>query len=492
MTRHEHQPTSRFRWNAAKWVAAAVVVVAIIYFAVGRGQGKPDASDSAAPAPVAVDVATAVIRPMDTIVSAQGTLVPCQGASAKIAAVSAGRLISVRVKEGEQVTAGQVVAILDNLVPNAQSASAVSALRVARIQAEQAKLQVEAAASDHTNAMRVAQLELQSAETELRKLRRGARPQEMAQADLAVSQAQATYSRTETELERVEFLFRKGIVAKRQLEDTTTALAVAKSAVETAKQQADLVRAGAREEDLKSAELRVETAKANLEQAKRGSLEVAAKKREALAAVESVSQKAADLAAARTTAGYAMLRAPIDGVVVHRLLNPGDMADPASPVLEIASLDKLDLSASVPADEGSVLRPGMQVRVSTTSSSGKTAAGRVLDVGQVDPQSGLLSVRVTVPNPGNLKAGAFATADIIVRTTPHAVVVPRQSVITRGGSQVAFIVGTDGTAHERAVTTGVESPGVIQVRRGIAPGERVIRMGQYELPDGAKVRVARQ
>jgi len=134
----------------------------------------------------------------------------------------------------------------------------------------------------------------------------------------------------------------------------------------------------------------------------------------------------------------------------------------------------------------------MAVRVSATTAPGQTFAGRVISVGEVDAQSGLLAVRVTVNNPGAvLRVGAFATADIVLGTNPTAVVVPKQAVVTSGEKNVVFVVTKDNTAHERDVKLGVEQGSDVEIARGVTAGERVITLGQYELTDGAEVKAAR-
>ena len=110
-------------------------------------------------------------------------------------------------------------------------------------------------------------------------------------------------------------------------------------------------------------------------------------------------------------------------------------------------------------------------------------------MGEVDPQSGLLSVRITVNNPdGILKVGAFASADIVVNTNLRSIVVPKSAVVTREDKSVVFVVTKDNKAHERDVTVGVEQGSSVQILKGIGAGDRVISLGQYELTDGAEVR----
>jgi len=109
----------------------------------------------------------------------------------------------------------------------------------------------------------------------------------------------------------------KGVAAKRDLDDAQTALAVAESTLTGAQQAASLLRAGARAEDLRAAELRVQQAQETLQQARttgrakieqaraalqaaeQSALEVEAKRQDAQVARQTTVQKQADLAAHR-------------------------------------------------------------------------------------------------------------------------------------------------------------------------------------------------
>src|SRR5579871_3002612 len=124
-------------WERA--VLAAVALLAAVWILAGCSHkgGDPaggDKSDAAA-APVAVELATAETRPMSTTILAQGTLSPGQGAVAHVAAVTAGRLASVSVREGDRVRKGQVVALVDSRPQQAQAQSAKAAYTAAESQA---------------------------------------------------------------------------------------------------------------------------------------------------------------------------------------------------------------------------------------------------------------------------------------------------------------------------------------------------------------------
>src|SRR4029077_10731146 len=109
----------------------------------------------------------------------------------------------------------------------------------------------------------------------------------------------------------------------------------------------------------------------------------------------------------------------------------------------------------------------------------------------VDPQTNLLTVRIAVANPGGaLKAGTFASANIIIRTIPRAVVVPKQAVVTKETGPTVFVVTPDGKAQGRTVSLGSEQNGLVEIIKGLRAGEKVIKLGQYALADGRKVKEA--
>lgn len=607
----------------------AIVPALLIAGAVLRRGASPtekaaEAESEETTAPAVVEVATAVLRPMETVVAAQGILTPAQGASARVSVVSAGRLTKVLVREGERVAAGQLLAVVDNQSAVAGQRSAAAALSASLSDARQAELATRATQNDQTNALRQARLALQStlserygainqaqlalrgaeselrkiqivsrapdvgnalqqarlaldaarldreaaikaarnavqaAQTDLEKLQAGARPQEIAQAEQTVSQTQATRDRAATEVERVQFLFDKGIKARRELEDAKTALRVAESSLQSAQDALSLLRAGAPRQDIQAAELRlsgarealdaaqksndakvlqaqsavqlargnvgqaaqqrpedvraatlkvaaardalrqvqqsgdakVTSARALLQAASQGGLQVAAKAEDARAKQALVSGKQADLSGARIATALSELRASLSGIITRRNLNVGDLADPATPVLEITDANALNLLANLPSENGIALRAGQSAHVTAESAPGRVFPAQVVSVGQIDPQSGLMAVRVAVSNPGHaLRIGALASCDIVLSRRPLAVAVPRQAVITRDGKPVVFTM-SDGKAHQHEVKTGVENGALMEIRSGVKPGERVIRLGQYELEDDAAVREA--
>ena len=492
-----------------------------------RKKAAEESGADDAAAPVAVELMTAKTQTIDATVTGQGTLAPGQGATARVAASIAGRITQVMVREGDRVTAGQIVALVDNRPQQAQEKSAGFALTTSEAQARQSELTARAADSDQreavkaalatldaakvdrANAVQGAITALKAAQTDEARVRAGARPQEIAQSVSAVAQADATRKRAQTERDRVQFLFDKGIAPRRQLDDADTALTVAESALTAAQQAESLVRAGARAEDLRAAGLRtqqaqealgaaetggdakIRQAETALEQARKTALSVAARKQDAVAANQAVSQKRADFAAARATAQYAEVRAPFAGIVSRRMLNPGDAADTTIPILEISNPTSINLVANLTSEDGRQVRPGMPAKITPSDTPGISVSGQVISVGQVDPNTNLLAVRIAISgNAARIKAGEFATAEITVRHDVNAVAVPKQALVTREEKSVVYAVDADNTAHQKEVKIGAEQNGNVEILSGLKAGERIAKLGQYELSDGAKVKEA--
>ena len=211
---------------------------------------------------------------------------------------------------------------------------------------------------------------------------------------------------------------------------------------------------------------------------------------EAQAASALVRQKEADLSTSQIANSYAEIRSPVSGVVTKRNQNPGDIADPAVGIIEISNLASLNLTASLPADEGANLKAGMEAKISCQEFPGKEFSGRVVSVGQVDPLTNLLSIRVGVSSAPQLRSGLFATAEIVIRRIGDATVVPRKAIITKEGKTSLFVAGSDGIAKLREVEVGVEKDDKVQIVKGVSAGEKVITLGQFELAEGAKIKEA--
>lgn len=475
----------------------------------GPKGGSEEGEGAAVDAVVTVDMATATTRSVRDLLPIDGSYVLATNDFAKLAPQTSGRLLDVYVKEGDAIKQGQLLAKIDTSVQDAERSSAVSGSAAADAQAKQSQASFQAAKAEYEATVRAAKLNLETTVTEenssvdqakvdLDRIRAGARPQEIAQAEQAVRQAKVTRDKAKIDADRDQKLLKDGLVSGQQADASKAAFEVAESALTQAKSQLDLLKAGARPEELKAAELRyqsavdlrkkrIDLAKANLEQAQKASLGVDAKRQEALATALAAQGKRSDSSAAAGMAAYGDIRAPFDGVVTRKLLGKGASVDSTTPVLEVARKNaSVEFLGQTSPRNSTKIREGMSVLIEGTDDE----AGIVRSVGVADPQSGQVPIRIVFNHPpAHVSAGLYARVNIVQRHVSNAIVIPDGAIVTRDDKKVAFVV-EGAEAKMREIDLGPSEGGFTAVEKGIKPGEKVVIVGQHELSDGAKVQDA--
>lgn len=217
-----------------------------------------------------------------------------------VAPLAAGRLIDVRVDEGDIIEAGDTIALLHSPTVGPDSAAAVALFDAARAR--------------------------------LHDLEAGSRPAEIArgEADLAARQADA--ERTARDRDRLRQLRDAGAVAPRDFEAAATAAEVAARAADAARESLALLKAGAR------------------------SAQIAAARADA-------DRAAAALRAQQALTHEYILTAPQSGVVLSRLAEPGDLLTVGAPVVRIGRVDEPWVRIFVPASLLPTLRIGDSVEI---------------------------------------------------------------------------------------------------------------------------------
>lgn len=227
-----------------------------------------------------------------------------------------GRVAQVGVEEGDRVQPGQVLAVLDT--------------RTLALQADQAAAQ------------------LRAQEENLRRLKNGARPAEIAQARSRLAAARADAQRARREQARLERIATAsaGAVSVQDVDRARSAARVAQAAVKERQDALALVQEGARREEIDAADAQAAAARAQL-------------------------------ALLRHQLEQGDLRAPVAAVVRSRLLEPGDMASPQRPVLALAVTSPK--WARIYVDESSLgqVKPGQAAQLSVDSMPGRTLAGKI-------------------------------------------------------------------------------------------------------------------
>jgi HlyD family secretion protein len=464
------------------------------------------AAAAAASRKIAVPVTTApvVVTDLDALVRVTGTVEPDQKAA--LASKISGRVDAVLVREGDRVQAGQVLVRLDDSDVRAQVAQAQAAVQAAEAARGLAQSRLELALAGARPQERrqaeqnVAQAKaaLSAAQAGLTALRKGARSQERAQAQELVRQAKAGLDNAEANLRRAEDLYRSGAIPAQQLDMIRTQRTVAQSQYQSATQQLDLVKEGARAEEIQAAEDRVKQAQAALRVAQQqlSLVREGARPEDIQAAREQVNQAQAAIAQARAALQAAqvmlantVIRSSIAGEVAQRAVDPGQTVVPSQPLLIVVDNRVVFVRAKVSEAEIAKVRPGQAVQVEADAYPGQSFAGAVQEIlpaAQVETR--MFFIRLRIPNPqGRLKSGMFARGAIAVARL-RAIAAPRAAVIDDAGRKLVYVV-RDGKAHQVPVALGIEQGDLVQVTSGLRAGEQVVVAGQHRLSDGDVVAI---
>ncbi|MGV3615961.1 MAG: efflux RND transporter periplasmic adaptor subunit [Fimbriimonas sp.] len=421
---------------------------------------------------------------------------------------------------GDRVKKGQLLARLDTSqldpevamrsasVGRAQQGVGVASLeyREALSGVSQARAEVGMAQGDLAEARAMLQAaqegrgaataELQSAQAEV----------DAMTAEAAAAEAERTYMGAE--LARMQELLDKGAVSRDEFQrakaDAEKAGAMARQASERVRKARSMTagaRAGQRrvEAEIAAARRRVQQAEAGV-RAKEASVRTATAGAEAARAKIAqeqamVRESAAGLRGAATQRGYAQLKAETDGVIVARLISPGQVVAAGQAVLRIAQISPIRLQANVPEADLARVREGATVQIVRRGVKETPLTVRVTTVSPaLDPSARTGVVEAIYSNPdGRFRPGQFVTMAITVGSGQGGVAVPAEAVEQESESGEAFVwvaePGTNGEFEVRRqrVTVGDRDGERVAIREGVAPGQQVVVAPPQGLREGTRV-----
>jgi RND family efflux transporter MFP subunit len=187
--------------------------------------------------------------------------------------------------------------------------------------------------------------------------------------------------------------------------------------------------------------------------------------------------KASDAAIAETQARVRrfVLRAPFDGVVLVRPVDPGQTVGTDTVLFQVGSSDGREVEAEVDEFYADAVRVGMPAQLAAAGSTA-TVPGEVKEVApRVDPRTGGRLVRLAFTGPQqNFAPGRTMDVNIIVDQTPKALSVPRSVLRRDGANWVITTLDSDDVARETKVSV-LDWPGSdVVVTGGLKPGDRVV------------------
>ena len=195
----------------------------------------------------------------------------------------------------------------------------------------------------------------------------------------------------------------------------------------------------------------------------------------------------ADRDAAKLRLGFASLRAPDDGIISARNVQPGQIVATGTELLRLIRRGRLEWRAEI--SENDLQRVAVGASVTLRGPSGESVAGRIRAVSPaLDPKTRTALVYADLSSPGALRAGMFAEGR--VRTGKASVmVVSRQSVVFRDGYPYVFVLGEGNRVAQRRIDLGAAQEARFEVRSGLTANDRIVVRGAGFLGDGDVVAV---
>ena len=357
-----------------------------------------------------------------------------------IASKLSGRVEEVLFEKGDIVKAGQVLARIDD--------------REMRAQLGQARANRQAA-----------QARLDEAMT-------GSRPQELQRAQATLEEAEANLRTSKLNLDRARQLNQSGVWAKQVLDDAQNKNDVAAAQAKIARENYELTRIGPRKEQIELARAQVAEADATIRWYE-------------------------------TQLENAVIRAPVDGTILDRGIEKGEMLTtgyfggergPKPGLGSLADLKELEIELDINEADISRVHSGQECTVSPDSYPDRKYKARVREIApEANRQKATIQVKVAVESPDKyLRPETNAKVNFLEQarqsSDENRILIPKSAVTDFQGSPSVYLI-KEGRAARQGIQTSKELGGQVEVVSGLAGGEQLIVRGLDGITDGEKVTV---
>lgn len=196
---------------------------------------------------------------------------------------------------------------------------------------------------------------------------------------------------------------------------------------------------------------------------------------------------------AKINVGDTRIKAPINGIINAKLIEPGSMlaAMPPTKMFEIVNVNTLKLTVKVDESQVANLKTGTNITVTSSVYPDKTFSGKITFIAAKADSSLNFPVEIEITNNANndLKAGMYGTAQFkSAQQKQTMTVIPRTAFVGSVSSNQVF-VAENGIAKLKTVTAGRILGDKVEILNGLSDGDTVITTGQINLQDGNTIEI---
>ena len=440
------QKATKLLVSAFTFLLLASIVPAATFAHAGHGdEFHSDTEAITNPEDIEVDTATAnqigiKVQPvsrqfLEVGIKTTGQIETQPNQQVEVTAPIPGTVAELLVEPGDQVTKGQPVAV-------------ISSPELIELRVESLDRRTEAEAN-----LGEAEANLKLAEQNLERQRQIANA-EITQANTQLAEAQERYDRDAE-------LATEGALPRRQMLESKTQLAAAKTALETANSRREVLEA---EAEIKRAQTAVEAAKSRIQLSD-----------------TTYQTRLQQLSNRANEKGLVTVLAPITGTVAQRQVTLGEsFEDAGGQLMTIVNNTQVWATANIYEKDLEKVKKGQKVRLKVSSLPEQTFTGEVT---QIDPlvvgETRVVPVRAKLDNPGGrLKPGMFAQMEILTDKSPVAtMVVPTSTVVDSNGKQLIYVQNGQNNYQPVEVNLGETFGDLVEVKNGLFEGDQVVVAG---------------
>lgn len=199
---------------------------------------------------------------------------------------------------------------------------------------------------------------------------------------------------------------------------------------------------------------------------------------------EMVKQAQSGLAEAKVFLGFTEIKAPIDGIITGKFIDPGSMAMPGMQLLTVEDTSRYRLEAEIDESLAGQITKGMEVEIEIGALKEKFTGRITKIVPAVDPRSRTFTVFVSLPPDKPLHSGLFARIKFPIGQQ-DLILVPAEALVTKGQLTGVYAVAADKVITYRLVRQGNQYDNRVEILAGLKPGDTIITDNVPGIVDGS-------